>query len=1025
MGWNSWNNFGCGIDEGIIRSMADAMATNGMKAAGYQYINLDDCWQVARDANGVIVADPTKFPSGIKALADYVHAKGLKLGVYSDHGLSTCGGRPASYGYEYLDANTYASWGVDYLKYDNCNLPPGDVPQTDYSRMSDALIKSGRPIAFSICAWSFSSWSPNLGNLWRTTGDISDSFSSMTSKLGNNSMPAFLAGPGRWNDPDMLEVGRGGMTTTEDQAHFTLWCIMAAPLLAGNNLASMSAQTLAILTNPEVIAVNQDPAGEQGIQVAGSSTLQVWCKPLGTGFNTKAVALFNTGSNAASMTATWTNLGLLPGAGTVRDLWARADLGTFTNGFSSNVPAHGAILLKVTGTAPALAGLGTVYLSDLQSAYSYVGWGTMTKDKSIGGSSITLNGTPYAKGLGVHAFSGLEYRLGAISASFQADIGVDDEVGVGKGSVVFQVYADGMKVYESAAMHGGDLHQTINLDLTGVNRLTLGVSDADDGNSYDHADWAGAKLTVSSNLPVSPSAPTGVMANSGMPIGLSWNAVRSAANYNIKRSTSPGGPFATIATVPVPEYSDSSVTAGTAYYYAVSSLNTFGESTNSAPAAALACSPPVAPTGLTATATGSQITLNWSASSGATGYSLARATSGTPYSFLATGLSTTTYTDTNVAAGIIYFYVVAADNACNEGPFSAALPAALPPPPPMGLTAMAGNRQVLLTWNAPAAPSAFNVKRSATDGGPYSLVAANVTRTSYLDTGLTNGLGCYYVLTAVVAGSESANSDQVSAVPCGGGLPAGWTDQDIGSVGFAGSASSCAGGFILNGSGADIWGNADAFHFASTSFAGDHILIVRVATVQDTDPWAKAGLMFRNDTTAGSMFANMFVSPANGVNLQWRTATGGQCGSVGVGGVAAPVWLKLVRAGTNFTGYYGSDGVNWSQVGAIGVPMAASVRAGLAVTAHNNSSLCAAAFDDLVTLPVPLPRPALNLGSSGGQLSLSWPGWAISYAAYGASNLAPPILWQRVTNLLQTNNGSFNLSLPPAHDEQFFRLGPP
>ena len=1026
MGWNSWNNFGCDINEAIIRSMADAMATNGMKAAGYQYINLDDCWQVSRDSSGIIVADPAKFPSGIKALADYVHAKGLKLGLYSDHGLYTCGGRPGGYGYEYLDANTYATWEVDYLKYDNCSLPSGDVPQTDYFHMSDALLKSGRPITFSICAWSFASWDPDLGNLWRTTGDISDSFTSMVSKLGGNSPPAFVAGPGRWNDPDMLEVGRGGMTTAEDQAHFTLWCIMAAPLLAGNDLANVSAQTLSILTNAEVIAVDQDPAGEQGIQVAGSSALQVWCKPLGVDFSTKAVALFNSSTNAASITATWTNLGLRPGPATVRDLWARAALGTFTNSFTTNVPAHGAVLLKVAGTAPVLPGLGTVYLSDLQSAYGYVGWGTMTKDKSIGGNTITLNGTAYAKGLGAHALSGLEYRLGAIGASFQADIGVDDEVGAGRGSVVFQVYADGMKIYDSGVMHCGDPHHTINLDLTGVNRLTLGVNDADDGNSYDHADWAGARLTVSSTVSVPPPAPTGLVANPGPPIALSWNAARSATNYTVKRSTSLSGPFTPIASVAVPVYSDSSVAAGTMYYYVVSSVNTFGASTNSTPAAALACSPPAAPTGLTATVSGSQIALSWGASPGATGYRLARATSGTPYSYLATGPSTTGYTDTNVVAGMIYYYVVAGTNACNQGPFSPALPAALPPPPPTGLAAMAGNGQVLLTWNASAAPAAFNVKRSGTNGGPYTLVAGNVTGTSYFDTGLTNGHACYYVLTAVVASSESSNSAQAGATPCGSGLPAGWTDQDIGSAGFAGSASSCAAGaIILQGGGADIWGTADAFNFASTNVAGDSTLIARVTAMQATDPWAKAGLMFRNDTTAGSMFADLFISPDNGVNLQWRATTGGQCGSAGVGGIGAPVWVKLVRAGTNFAGYYGSDGVNWTQVGTTTVPLAANVRAGLAVTAHNNTLLCRAGFDNLLVLPTPLPPPVLNLAPSGSLLLLSWPGWATGYGVYNSSNLVAPIRWQPMTNLPQTNNGKFNLSLPPLRDEQFFRLGLP
>ena len=233
MGWNSWNEFACGVDETIVRAEADAMVANGMAAAGYQFINIDDCWQTNRDTNGVIVADPVKFPSGIKALADYVHSRGLKLGVYSDHGTETCQSRPGGYGYEYLDALTYASWGVDYLKYDNCNLPSGDNAELDYSHMSDALMKSGRPITFSICAWTYTSWDPALGNLWRSTGDINDSYSSMLANLQGNEPSAYFAGPGRWNDPDMLEVGNNGMTATEYQTHFSLWCMVAAPLIYG------------------------------------------------------------------------------------------------------------------------------------------------------------------------------------------------------------------------------------------------------------------------------------------------------------------------------------------------------------------------------------------------------------------------------------------------------------------------------------------------------------------------------------------------------------------------------------------------------------------------------------------------------------------------------------------------------------------------------------------------------------------------------------------------------------------------
>lgn len=708
MGWNSWNYYGCNISDPIIRGIADAMATNGMMAAGYQFINIDDCWQVSRDTNGVIVPDPTRFPNGIKALADYVHSKGLKLGVYSDHGLETCQGRPGGYGYEYLDANTYAAWSVDYLKYDNCNLPVGDVPQTDYARMADALMKSGRSITFSLCYWSFASWEPASGNLWRTTGDINDSFASMVSNLNGNNPPAFLAGPGRWNDPDMLEVGNGGMTATEDQAHFSLWCIVSAPLISGNNLTAMSAQTFSILTNAELIGVDQDPAGEQGIALANTGTNQIWVKPLGTDFTTKAVGLFNPNTNAVTITVNWTDIGLLAGNATVRDMWAGANLGTFNNSFTTNVPAHGVVALKVLGTAPLLPGLGTNYLTALQPVYSYVGWGSLTNNKSIGGNPITLNGVVYAQGLGVHAFSGVEYRLGGIASRFQSDIGVDDEVGA-NGSVVFHVLADGTEIFNSGVLTGGAPHQSVNLDVTGVNRLTLGVSDADDGINFDHADWAGALVVVSNTVPAPPPAPTGLAASPGMPIPLTWNTTRSATSYNLKRAPAFAGPYTNLASSVLPAYADTNVMSGTTYYYEVSAVSGFGESSNSAAASAYACAPPVAPSGVAAVPSVQSITVSWNPVPGATSYSVARALSSTPYSVIATGLTATNYTDRNVGNGTNYSYVVFANNGCAQSSQSA-YAIATPSPPSIGfITIQPSGSNVVLTWPQGTLLQATNV----------------------------------------------------------------------------------------------------------------------------------------------------------------------------------------------------------------------------------------------------------------------------------------------------------------------------
>ena len=351
MGWNSWNKFGINVSEVLIKEMADAMVTNGFVEAGYQYINIDDAWQSSRGANGVIVADPTRFPSGIKALADYVHAEGLKLGIYSDRGTQTCGGHPGSGGHEVVDADTYAQWGVDYLKYDNCNASPSSQ-QADYQKMGNALLNSGRPIVYSICAWQFQSWMPNCGNLWRTTMDIRDNWQSVVGNMDSNATLSAYAGPGRWNDPDMLEVGNGGMTTTEYRSHFTMWCMMGAPLILGNDLRGTSQAIKDILTNGEVIGIDQDAAGIQGTRVKKSGNLEVWCKPLGsTNGMTKAVALLNRGTVPANIVVNWSNIGLSD-YGTVRDLWAHQELGFFNGSFTAVVPSHGVVALRIAAANP-------------------------------------------------------------------------------------------------------------------------------------------------------------------------------------------------------------------------------------------------------------------------------------------------------------------------------------------------------------------------------------------------------------------------------------------------------------------------------------------------------------------------------------------------------------------------------------------------------------------------------------------------------------------------------------------------
>src|SRR5207249_6399831 len=316
MGWNTWNKFACNVSDELVRGMADAMVKSGMKDAGYQYIAIDDCWQVPRDATGTIVVDSQRFPNGMKAVADYVHSVGLKFGIYSDAGTMTCQKRPAGLGHEYQDARTYASWGVDYLKYDWCNTLPGQDARSSYANIRQALDASGRPIVLSICEWGTAKpwlWGKDVGgNLWRTTGDITDKFAGSEKwpdgTCCSNGMLAILdqqvglesyAGPGHWNDPDMLEVGNGGMSTTEYRSHFSLWATLAAPLIAGNDLRNMRPEIHDILTNKEVIAVDQDPLGREGRRVWKNGDLEIWAKQLRDG--SRAVVLLNRGAAAQNV----------------------------------------------------------------------------------------------------------------------------------------------------------------------------------------------------------------------------------------------------------------------------------------------------------------------------------------------------------------------------------------------------------------------------------------------------------------------------------------------------------------------------------------------------------------------------------------------------------------------------------------------------------------------------------------------------------------------------------------------------
>ncbi len=360
MGWNSWNFFNCNINEEKIKHMADAMASNGMKEAGYQYIVIDDCWQVSRDKDGYVIADPNKFPSGIKALADYIHSNGLKFGIYSCAGRLTCQKRPGGAGYEDKDAQRYAEWGVDYLKYDWCNSE-GMTSTVQYSRMRDALYKAKRPIIFSLCEWGSTKpwlWADTVGQLWRTTGDIQDRFATGHGVLkifDEQSKIRQYNKPNAWNDPDMLEVGNMGLSYVESRTHFTLWCMMAAPLIAGNNLHTMKPDILQILTNKNAIAVDQDKLGIPCFLWTKANGIEAWMKPLADG--SYAVCFLNRGMSAASLDFDLKQIANDPdfkksysidGGYAVFDVWNNKELGTTQKNITASIKGHDVlfVLLK-------------------------------------------------------------------------------------------------------------------------------------------------------------------------------------------------------------------------------------------------------------------------------------------------------------------------------------------------------------------------------------------------------------------------------------------------------------------------------------------------------------------------------------------------------------------------------------------------------------------------------------------------------------------------------------------------------
>jgi alpha-galactosidase len=521
MGWNSWNVFGCTDTEAIIKSVADAMASNGMAAAGYQYVTADDCWVGGRNpTTGQLYSNATTFPDGIQALAAYVHSKGLKFGLYTSAGTSTCaalahGTRPPSYppgvgagslGHESVDAQTFANWGVDYIKLDYC-----DGSLTAFPAMRAGITATGRTMFLSINPYSANAtlttnfaadgtlYVPAYADMSRISQDISARFTSVTSIIDTSAADAAWAVPGYFNDMDMLEVGNG-MTEDQETAHFIMWAIMSSGLNAGNDVRSQSAATQALLTNAGVISVNQDALALQAVldTADSSGSLQVWTKPLAT-TGTRAVALLNRGATAAPITVNLSNLGL-GGSVQATNLVTGANLGAVTQSLTETVPATGAVLVKLTGTDP-VATNGPLALQSW--VWSAVQSGTVAVKVFPAGSplptgatatgAVVVHGASYEDGLTVNAPAQLVYRLNGKCTTFQSDIGLDAAAN-GGGTVDYQVWADNIELYDSGLVTSSTPTKTVRVSVAGRNTLRLVITDGATGVTNDVADWANPTL---------------------------------------------------------------------------------------------------------------------------------------------------------------------------------------------------------------------------------------------------------------------------------------------------------------------------------------------------------------------------------------------------------------------------------------------------------------------------------------------------------------------------------------------------
>ena len=521
MGWNSWNAFEKEIDEEKIRAIAEAMVSSGMRDAGYIYLVLDDAWMASeRDKNGRLVADPKKFPNGMKAIGDYIHSKGLRYGIYQDRGKLTCQQLPGSFGHERIDMETFAQWGVDYIKMDSCFAENnGRMSSEDYALYRKCIKAAGRPMVLSISDFGNGAWAwggKESAQLWRTSNDIypwmGSIYACADTSAGDRAIhPAFnglwqFAGPGHWNDPDMLQVGNlKGMDEDRkevaDRAHFSLWCVLAAPLMAGNDLRTMSDKVRKVLTAPELIAVNQDRRGVQGYKIFDEAGCEVYNKPLSDG--TTAVLLLNKGRKKADITVRWDKIGL-SGAQPVRDLWARKDLGEFKDSFTAHdLSRHEHRMIKVGRPGPPLptpatmplekytvTRKGATYLSDLY--YIWKAHNAPVYDTTFGDDPIRVAGRTFKKGLGCKGKCAVMFKVNGRADRFRAIVAMDKsskEDAKGRFRVYNEDFFANKVLWDSGEMTKDSPAKEIDIELNNVQCLML-VFDGDKAMG----NWADARV---------------------------------------------------------------------------------------------------------------------------------------------------------------------------------------------------------------------------------------------------------------------------------------------------------------------------------------------------------------------------------------------------------------------------------------------------------------------------------------------------------------------------------------------------